>query len=181
MTQLFLYQKSLEKSFRPVIIVYRKKPFNELQNKNGEAEVIRLLPSLILLTVLLFGNSILHAEDDDKVSIKIGEKMLNIAYADSPLERQLGLMYRKKMCEDCGMLFKFERSKIAGIWMKNTYIPLDLAYITKDGIIVDIKPLTPHDLVAVNSPEPVLYALEMNQGWFDKQNIRVGDKVDLLP
>lgn len=131
--------------------------------------------------MLMFGNTALLAEDDGKVSIQIGEKTLNIAYADSPLERQLGLMYRKKMCDDCGMLFKFERSKIAGIWMKNTYIPLDLAYITKDGIIVDIKPLTPHDLVAVNSPEPVLYALEMNQGWFDKQNIRVGDKVDLLP
>lgn len=141
----------------------------------------KLLSVLILFTVLMFGNTALLAEDDGKVSIQIGEKTLNIAYADSPLERQLGLMYRKKMCDDCGMLFKFERSKIAGIWMKNTYIPLDLAYITKDGIIVDIKPLTPHDLVAVNSPEPVLYALEMNQGWFDKQNIRVGDKVDLLP
>lgn len=141
----------------------------------------KLLSVLILFTVLMFGNTALLAEDDGKVSIQIGEKTLNIAYADSPLERQLGLMYRKNMCDDCGMLFKFERSKIAGIWMKNTYIPLDLAYITKDGIIVDIKPLTPHDLVAVNSPEPVLYALEMNQGWFDKQNIRVGDKVDLLP
>lgn len=181
MARLFLYQKSLEKSFRPAIIEYKKKLNNESQNKNGEAYVSRLLPTLIVLTVFMFGTSILHAADNDTVTIKIGEKALNIAYADSPQERQLGLMYRKKMCDDCGMLFKFERSKIAGIWMKNTYIPLDLAYITKEGVIVDIKPLTPHDLVAVNSPEPVLYALEMNQGWFDKQNIRVGDKVDLLP
>jgi uncharacterized membrane protein (UPF0127 family) len=126
--------------------------------------------------------SALHAQDDDgMVSIKIGDKALTIAYADDPQERQLGLMYRKKMCDDCGMLFKFERSKIAGIWMKNTYIPLDLAYITEEGKIVDIKALTPHDTVAVNSPVPVLYALEMNQGWFAKQNIRVGDTVSKLP
>ena len=121
------------------------------------------------------------AADDSKIAIQFETMTISVDFADEQHERALGLMYKREMCEDCGMLFEFEGNQIGSIWMKNTYIPLDLAYITKDGIIVDIKPLTPHDLVAVNSPEPVLYALEMNQGWFDKQNIRVGDKVDLLP
>jgi len=121
------------------------------------------------------------ANDDGMVTIKLGDKDYRLAYADDNMERQLGLMYRRKMCDDCGMLFKFDSVRIASIWMKNTYIPLDLAYITEQGEIVAIKQLTPHDLTSVPSPKPVLYALEMNQGWFAKQDIRVGDKVEMLP
>lgn len=125
----------------------------------------------------------LNAEtiDDGKVSIKLAGNEYRIAYADTHSERQLGLMYRRKMCDDCGMLFKFDNARIANIWMKNTYIPLDLAYITEQGEIVDIFQLTPHDLTSVPSSSSVLYALEMNQGWFAKKGIRVGDKVEMLP
>ena len=119
--------------------------------------------------------------EDGKVKLKIGQLILEVDYANDPLERQLGLMYRKQICDDCGMLFKFDSVRTASIWMKNTYIPLDLAYIDTNGVIVDIQPLTPHDLQSKKSPKPVLYALEMNQGWFGKNNIRVGDKVELLP
>jgi uncharacterized membrane protein (UPF0127 family) len=126
-------------------------------------------------------SSLINASDDGKVTLTLGGKQYRIAYADTAMERQLGLMYRRKMCDDCGMLFKFDSVRVASIWMKNTYIPLDLAYITQQGEIVDIKQLTPHDLTSVSSSEPILYALEMNQGWFAKQDIRVGDKVELLP
>lgn len=119
--------------------------------------------------------------DDGKVTLILGGKEYRIAYADSQMERQLGLMYRRKMCDDCGMLFKFDSVRTASIWMKNTYIPLDLAYITEHGEIIDIKQLTPHDQTSVPSSKPVLYALEMNQGWFAKHDIRVGGKVELLP
>ncbi|MFW8592549.1 DUF192 domain-containing protein [Glaciecola sp. 2405UD65-10] len=121
------------------------------------------------------------AKDEGKIEIKMGGKLFKVAYADDALERQLGLMYRRKMCDDCGMLFKFDSVRIGSIWMKNTYIPLDLAYITEAGEIVDIKALTPHDLTPVKSSSPVLYALEMNQAWFAQQGIKVGDKIERLP
>jgi hypothetical protein len=79
------------------------------------------------------------------------------------------------------MLFKFESPRIGSIWMKNTYIPLDLAYIDINGKIVDIKQLQPHELNPVRSSSLVLYALEMNKGWFAKQDLRVGDTVKQLP
>ena len=63
--------------------------------------------------------------------------------------------------------------------MKNTFVPLDLAYITVDGSIVDIKQLQPHDLNSVVSSQEVLFALEMNQGWFAKNGIKVGDKISI--
>jgi len=107
------------------------------------------------------------------------ERKISVELANDPQSRALGLMYRRQMCEDCGMLFKFDSVKIASIWMKNTYIPLDLAYINAFGKIVDIKQLKPHDLTSVPSSVPVLYALEMNQGWFEKNDLSVGDKVTI--
>ena len=105
------------------------------------------------------------------------DRKISVELANDPQSRALGLMYRRQMCEDCGMLFKFDSVRIASIWMKNTYIPLDLAYINAFGKIVDIKQLKPHDLTSVPSSVPVLYALEMNEGWFEKNDLSVGDKV----
>lgn len=119
--------------------------------------------------------------EDGKVRFKINQTELHVAYAATPLDRQLGLMYRRSMCDDCGMLFKFDSARIGSIWMKNTFIPLDLAYIDANGEIVGIYQLVPHDLTPVKSPSKVLYALEMNRGWFAKQNIRVGDIATSLP
>jgi uncharacterized membrane protein (UPF0127 family) len=117
--------------------------------------------------------------DDSRIKISFDSKVLTVEFADSFDERALGLMHRKTLCEDCGMLFQFDSERFASIWMKNTFVPLDLAYITVDGRIVDIRALQPHDLTFVKSPEPVLYALEMNQGWFAKNGITVGDRVSI--
>ncbi|WP_412972287.1 DUF192 domain-containing protein [Glaciecola sp. MF2-115] len=117
--------------------------------------------------------------DDSNINIAFARKSLKVEFADTFEERALGLMHRKSLCEDCGMLFQFDSERIASIWMKNTFVPLDLAYITVDGKIVDIKPLQPHDLTSVKSSKPVLFALEMNQGWFAKNGIKVGDKVSI--
>jgi uncharacterized membrane protein (UPF0127 family) len=119
--------------------------------------------------------------DDDRIELSIGLTNIRVEYANTPEKRQLGLMFRRQLCENCGMLFKFDGEKQASIWMKNTYIPLDLAYIDTQGRIVDIKYLQAHDLRSVKSSSLVLYALEMNSGWFAKQDIRVGDLVTNLP
>lgn len=118
-------------------------------------------------------------KDDSKIKLEFAAKSLQVEFADSFDERALGLMHRKSLCENCGMLFQFDSERIASIWMKNTFVPLDLAYITVDGQIVDILPLQPHDLSSVKSSKPVLFALEMNQGWFAKNDINVGDKVSI--
>jgi uncharacterized membrane protein (UPF0127 family) len=86
-------------------------------------------------------------------------------------------MDREQMCESCGMLFNFKQIKRAGMWMKNTLIPLDVAFIRADGQITDIKAMQPHDLTTTGSSQRVLYAWEMNQGWFAKNAIREGDTV----
>jgi uncharacterized membrane protein (UPF0127 family) len=118
-------------------------------------------------------------KDDSRIDIEFHNMALTVEFADSPDERALGLMHRKSLCEDCGMLFQFDSERIASIWMKNTFVPLDLAYITVDGTIVDIKQLEPHDLTSVRSSKPVLFALEMNQGWFANNNIKTGDKISI--
>lgn len=120
-------------------------------------------------------------QSDGKVGLKIGDIEIRVEYADTQNERRLGLMYRKQLCAECGMLFKFDREQIGSIWMKNTFIPLDLAYITTQGKIVDIAQLQAHDLTPIKSSELVLYALEMNQGWFASKDIRVGETVTNLP
>lgn len=117
--------------------------------------------------------------DDSNINIAFADKALQVEFADSFEERALGLMHRKSLCTDCGMLFQFDSERIASIWMKNTFVPLDLAYITVDGSIVDIKQLQPHDLNSVVSSQEVLFALEMNQGWFAKNGIKVGDKISI--
>ena len=119
------------------------------------------------------------AADDSKIAIQFETMTISVDFADEQHERALGLMYKREMCEDCGMLFEFEGNQIGSIWMKNTYIPLDLAYIDEDGTIVDIFQLAPFDLTPVRSSKPVLYALEMNLGWMAKNNIKIGQKIKI--
>jgi len=96
-------------------------------------------------------------------------------------ERARGLMYRKELPDGEGMLFVFERDQMMSFWMKNTYIPLSIAYITSDGRIVEIKDMYPRDESSVMSSRSVRYALEVPQNWFSRVGIKTGDvvKIDL--
>lgn len=113
----------------------------------------------------------------NSIEVEVGGKKLKVEFANNWDLRAQGLMGRESMCADCGMLFDFEQSRRVSMWMKNTLIPLDVAFITRKGIITDIKPMQPLDLTSVPSSKRVLYALEMNQGWFAKHSVNVGDKV----
>lgn len=115
----------------------------------------------------------------EQANIVAGSKSLTIEYAKTFEQRAQGLMYRKSLCEDCGMLFRFKPARMASMWMKNTFVPLDVAFIDGNGVITDIKPLQPHDLTSVGSSEAVEFALEMNQGWFAANNISVGDHINV--
>lgn len=86
-------------------------------------------------------------------------------------------MNREALTRGEGMLFVFPESQPLSFWMKNTLIPLSIAYIDDEGIIIDILPMEPRDLSAVSSSAPARYALEVNQGEFAYHRIKVGDKV----
>lgn len=106
-------------------------------------------------------------------------KELEIETAISDYEQQTGLMYRKTMEENRGMLFVYENEQPRPyFYMKNTYIGLDLIYISADKEIVDInKNAKPHDESLISSDKPSQYVLEVNAGMADKWNLKIGDRV----
>lgn len=115
-----------------------------------------------------------------QAKILVAGRQLDVEFADSWTLRSRGLMFRQSLCDDCGLLFKFKPPRQVAMWMKNTYVPLDVAYFKADGIITDIKALQPEDLTSVGSSGAISYALEMNQGWFAKHRVAVGDKIQVL-
>jgi uncharacterized membrane protein (UPF0127 family) len=101
---------------------------------------------------------------------------LKVELALSEEEQAQGLMYRESLDDGWGMLFVFGRDKLASFWMKNTLIPLSIAYINSDGSILEIYDMQPEDLSLIRSSRSVRYALEVPQGWFNKAGIRPGDR-----
>ena len=104
-----------------------------------------------------------------------------VEIADGPFEQARGLMHRTALGEDRGMLFVYPEERPLSFWMKNTLIPLSIAYIDSEGRITDIlnmKPLDDRPPHYVSS-ESVQYALEVNQGFFEERGVKVGDHADL--
>ena len=114
-------------------------------------------------------------------TLTINGNKLVAELATTPEQQMTGLMHRFSLRPDHGMLFVFDRSEPRRFWMRNTFIPLSIAYIATDGSIVNIEDMVPHDETGVWSRGPVRYALEMRKGWFAERSIRPGDKVAGLP
>jgi uncharacterized membrane protein (UPF0127 family) len=106
---------------------------------------------------------------------------VTVEFASTSEERQKGLMFREQLDEDAGMLFLFPNNTGGGFWMRNTYIPLDIAYISADGIVVDIRQGQPLDETILYPSQSYRYVLEVNQGWFARHNLGIGAKVTLPP
>jgi uncharacterized membrane protein (UPF0127 family) len=104
-----------------------------------------------------------------------GERLFTIEIADEPGERAAGLMFRKTMPDDRGMLFVFEETRQLAFWMKNTPMPLDLLFIGPDGKVRAILPGEPYSEAAISPGEPVRYVLELKAGTAAKQGISDGD------
>ena len=113
--------------------------------------------------------------------VKINEKTSHAEVAFTQKGRTIGLMFRDKLDNDHGMLFIYPQEKSLSFWMKNTKIPLSIAFINSEEIITQIDSMTPYSLRSHTSKENVKYALEMEQGWFEKNRIKVGSKVGLSP
>ena len=113
------------------------------------------------------------------VTISVAGHPVRVEVADEPEERQQGLMYRDSLPDGQGMLFVYEEERTLSFWMRNTQIPLDIAFLDRSGRIVDIRELEPFDEESVASRQPAMYALEVRRGWFEENEVRVGDRVEL--
>jgi uncharacterized membrane protein (UPF0127 family) len=94
-------------------------------------------------------------------------------------QRSQGLMNRRSLADGRGMLFVFERDQILSFWMKNTLIPLSVAFIAADGRILEIRDMKPLDLTSISSSRSARYALEVPQGWFGRAGVRAGDVIGI--
>jgi uncharacterized membrane protein (UPF0127 family) len=113
--------------------------------------------------------------------VKVGAHPLNVEVAASDPQRMQGLMYRKKLGRDDGMLFIFDEPAYQSMWMKNTLIPLSVAFIDADGRILNILDMEPQTLETHTSAGPAVYAIETNKGWFADNRVKPGEKVTGLP
>jgi hypothetical protein len=110
--------------------------------------------------------------------LSIASHKLKAEVASDFETRMVGLMNRFSLKPDHGMLFIFKEPAMIGMWMKNTYIPLSVAFLDEKGTILNIADMKPQTLDTHNAVAPALYALEMKKGWFAERNIKEGAKVE---
>ena len=114
-------------------------------------------------------------------SVKVGSHPLKVEVAADEPQREQGLMHRKSLGREEGMLFIFDEPAYHAMWMKNTLIPLSVAFIDKEGVILNILDMEPQTLDSHMAAGPAVYAIETNKGWFAAKKIKAGDKVTGLP
>jgi uncharacterized membrane protein (UPF0127 family) len=129
----------------------------------------------ILILGLLFSASALA--ELPAVDLSAGMHRIRAEVADSMGGRMEGLMYRKSMPQNAGMVFVFDENDKHCMWMKNTLIPLSVAFIDQAGEIINIADMQPHSEQSHCAARPARYALEMNKGWFAERGIKPGAKL----
>jgi uncharacterized membrane protein (UPF0127 family) len=116
-----------------------------------------------------------------RTTLTAGMFQINVQVAQTPEQREIGLMFRPTMPQAEGMLFIFEQPSKQCFWMKNTLLPLTAAFIADDGIIVNLADMQPQTTNSHCSDKSVRYVLEMNQGWFAKKGLKAGHKITGAP
>lgn len=115
---------------------------------------------------------------DLAIETSAGRITIKAELAITPAQQQQGLMYRKEIKDGEGMLFIFERDEVLSFWMKNTLIPLSIAYVGSGGKILEIYDMEPGNMNPVRSSRSARYALEVPKGWFARAGVSVGDTID---
>lgn len=116
-----------------------------------------------------------------RIKLSAGIHLIDVQLAMTPEQRSTGLMYRREMPQQEGMLFVFEQPAPQCFWMKNTLLPLTAAFVADDGTITNLADMKPRSTESHCSTKPVRYVLEMNQGWFSKRGIKAGSKLGGRP
>jgi len=116
------------------------------------------------------------------VELVVGGVPLKTELAEDEQSRAMGLMFRDSLSEDRGMLFIFDTPRQASFWMKNTKIPLSIAFLESDRVISEEKSMRPYDETLIQSrSDKIRYAIEVNAGWFDRHQVKPGAKVEGIP
>ena len=136
---------------------------------------VSLICVILLTAVIVLGCT----DEPATYEIEVGDATFEVEVVADPDSRARGLMYRDEMAPDAGMLFMFPESAPRSFWMRNTLIPLSIAYIDSRLVVREIHDMTPHDLTPVVSSTAAQYALEVNQGAFERLGVRVGDVITL--
>lgn len=137
--------------------------------------------NLLLLLACLHFSANSHAQNFKVASLTIGVYVVRAELAISDDERARGLMFRETLGQNDGMVFRFANNGKACMWMKNTLLPLSVAFVAEDGRIINIEDMAPQTLEPHCAKQPARYALEMNHGWFSKRNIKPGTIISGLP
>jgi uncharacterized protein len=116
-----------------------------------------------------------------KAEVRIAGHALKVEVAATDPDRERGLMHRDKLGKDDGMLFVFDELGYHSMWMKNTLIPLSVAFVAEDGTILNILDMEPQTLDSHMAAGPARYAIETNKGWFAARKVKAGDRVAGLP
>ena len=117
---------------------------------------------------------------NESTLISIAGVDVTVEVAQCDTSRRKGLMNRLSLDENSGMLFVFSDTENRSFWMKETYLPLSIAYLDEAGVIINIEKMTPLDLTSIKSSRPARYALEMNEGWFERNGVFIGDTINVL-
>lgn len=106
--------------------------------------------------------------------VRVNGYTFEVEIAETEVQQARGLMYREELAQNAGMLFVYQDEQFRSFWMKNTLIPLSIAYISEDGKILSIHNMTPLSTEGVNSVAPAKYALEVKQGRFNELKVKLG-------
>jgi uncharacterized membrane protein (UPF0127 family) len=145
-----------------------------------------LCPALIVSLAVLLSGALAPAQAQmpsgpqptlPLVTLQAGIHRIQAELANTPQARQTGLMHRKSLAPNHGMLFSFEQKAGHCFWMRNTLIPLSIAFLDDDGSIVNIAHMEPESEQSHCPAKPVRFALEMEHGWFGKRGLEAGSKL----
>ncbi|MBC7548906.1 MAG: DUF192 domain-containing protein [Polaromonas sp.] len=152
--------------------------FNRIQVQlSPRAWFFRPLAFAVLIAPLCVAAQTGPQLDLQRTKLSAGMHLVDVQIAQTPEQRQIGLMMRMEMPQQEGMIFVFEQASRQCFWMKNTLLPLTAAFLADDGRIVNMADMKPQTEDAHCSNEPVRYVLEMNKGWFAKKGIKSGSKL----
>jgi uncharacterized membrane protein (UPF0127 family) len=144
-----------------------------------------LFPRSVVAVLLVTASVLACAQDGPQklpsITLNAGMHLIQAEVAQTPEQRSTGLMFRSTMGTNEGMLFAFEEPGQQCFWMKNTLLPLSVAFVADDGSVVNIENMRPQTLDSHCSTKPVRFVLEMNDGWFAKRGIKPGFKLGGKP
>lgn len=149
-------------------------------SRSARRQLLRALTALTL-AVSALSTAPMSRAADKTLALGIKSFRVQAEVADRPASRARGLMFRESLADNHGMLFVFDAPSRQCMWMKNTPLPLSVAFIKADGRIANIAQMQPQTETIHCASEDVLYALEMTQGWFWARAIKPGDEVRGLP